>query len=178
MNSISSIPWSLASSWIYAMGSPSRREGEGRQWGQRIYSTGFFPAGSPWLDAYFSCFHMILPCQSLATIPPLALLGLEVQVVLLLLDLGYCITLCRVSLPTFELHPCQSFKSKLGFPDRIWLTQVPVLMLFPFHGWRNWSSESLSDLLKATQLVKGRVETQPRESGYTVSDCQRPWMTG
>ena len=74
-----------------------------------------------------SAFHnLILLCQIMATIPPLALLGLEVQVVLLLLDLGYCITLCRVSLPTFELPPCQFFKSKLGFPDRIWLTQVPT----------------------------------------------------
>ena len=107
MNSISSIPWSLAASWIYAMGSPSRREGEGRQWGQQICSTGFFPAGSPWLDAYFSFFHMILPRQILAAIPPLALLGLEVQVVLLWLDFGYCITFCRVSLPAFEFSSVQ-----------------------------------------------------------------------
>ena len=48
-------------------------QGEGRQWGQHICSTGFFPAGSPWLDAYFSFFHLILPCQILAAIPPLAL---------------------------------------------------------------------------------------------------------
>ena len=178
-------------------------QGEGRQWGQHICSTGFFPAGSPWLDAYFSFFHLILPCQILAAIPPLALLGLEVQVVLLWLDFGYCITLWRVSLPAFEfssvqfscsvvsdslqphesqharppcpsptlsslrlmsiesvmpsshlilcrpllllppilpsvrvfssestlrlwITPCQSFKSKLGFSDRIWLTQVPT----------------------------------------------------
>ena len=42
---------------------------------------------------------MILLCQILATIPPLALLGLEGQVALLLLDLGYCITLVGFPYP-------------------------------------------------------------------------------